>query len=226
MIGDTMQEKISIGNVEVLSVVDMFPPGRATSFFFPDVPENAWDPYREEQLSPAGEIVLPYCLFVLRSQGQIILADTGMGAGPHLSRGNLTGNVLNELQNIIDSMWTIYGRGLGLDPSPEREYHDMGSQTDSDQGRAFGHDSIDNQKWMDFDYLHENDLMIVGSPETVARKLKSTAEKGLFNVFCGEFNVGSLPEDNLMRSIRLFGTKVIPALREFDPVEDTLRHPT
>jgi len=33
MIGDTMQEKISIGNVEVLSVVDMFPPGRATSFF-------------------------------------------------------------------------------------------------------------------------------------------------------------------------------------------------
>jgi hypothetical protein len=27
-----MQEKISIGNVEVLSVVDMFPPGRATSF--------------------------------------------------------------------------------------------------------------------------------------------------------------------------------------------------
>jgi len=100
MIGDTMQEKISIGNVEVLSVVDMFPPGRATSFFFPDVPENAWDPYREEQLSPAGEIVLPYCLFVLRSQGQIILADTGMGAGPHPSRGNLTGNLLNELQNI------------------------------------------------------------------------------------------------------------------------------
>ena len=29
-----------------------------------------------------------------------------------------------------------------------------------------------------------------------------------------------------MRSIRLFGIKVIPALREFDPVEDTLRHPT
>ena len=33
MIGDTMQQKISIGNVEVLSVVDMSPPGRATSFF-------------------------------------------------------------------------------------------------------------------------------------------------------------------------------------------------
>ena len=134
--------------------------------------------------------------------------------------------VANGAQHIIDSMWTIYGRGLGLDPSPEREYHDMGSQSDGDQGRAFGHDSIDNQKWMDFDYLHENDLVIVGSPETVARKLKSAAEKGLFNVFCGEFNVGSLPEDSLMRSIRLFGTEVIPALREFDPVEDTLRHPT
>ena len=55
-----MQERISIGNVEVLAVVDMYPPGRATSFFFPDVPEEAWDPYRDEQLSPTGEIVLPH----------------------------------------------------------------------------------------------------------------------------------------------------------------------
>ncbi len=124
---------------------------------------------------------------------------------------------------IIDSMMTIYGRGLGLDPSPEQEYHNMGPNRDGDQGRAFGHDSIDNQKWLDFEYLHENDLVFVGSPETVAEKLKSAAKEGLFNVFCGEFNVGSLPEDDLMRSIRLFGTKVIPAIGEFDPVEDTLR---
>ena len=71
-----MQERISIGNVEVLAVVDMYPPGRATSFFFPDVPEEAWDPYRDEQLSPTGEIVLPYCLFPLRSQGRTLPEGT------------------------------------------------------------------------------------------------------------------------------------------------------
>ena len=101
----------------------------------------------------------------------------------------------------------------------------MVSHSENNQSRAFGHESIDNQKWLDFDYLHEKDLVIVGSPETVALKLKAAAEEGLFNVFCGEFNVGSLPEDALMRSIKLFGTEVIPALRDFDPVEDKLRHP-
>ena len=136
--------------------------------------------------------------------------------------------VANGAQPIIDSMMTIYGRALGLDPSPEREYHDMAphSERGSGQSRSFGHESIDNQKWLDFDYLHENGLVIVGSPETVARKLRSAAQEGLFNVFCGEFNVGSLTEDSLMRSIKLFGTEVIPALRDFDPVEDSLRHPT
>ena len=133
--------------------------------------------------------------------------------------------VANGARRIIDSMMTIYGRGLGLDPSPVREYHNMAPLSDNDQSRSFGHDSIDNQKWLDFDYLHENDLVFVGSPETVALKLKAAAEEGLFNVFCGEFNVGSLPEDDLMRSIKLFGTEVIPALRDFDPMEDKLHHP-
>ena len=60
----------------------------------------------------------------------------------------------------------------------------------------------------------------------MARKLRLAAQEGLFNVFCGECIVGALTEDSLMRSIKLFGTEVIPALRDFDPVEDSLRHPT
>ena len=95
-----MQERVSIGNIEVLAVLDMYPPGRATSFFFPDVPEESWDPYRDEQLSAEGEIVLPYCLFAIRSQGSTIMVDTGMGAGPHPTRGNRTGNLLNELKSV------------------------------------------------------------------------------------------------------------------------------
>jgi hypothetical protein len=33
----------------------------------------------------------------------------------------------------------------------------------------------------------------------------------------GEFNFSDLPEGDLMRSIRLFGEKVMPTLREYEP---------
>ena len=39
----------------------------------------------------------------------------------------------------------------------------------------------------------------------------------MFNTFLGEFNFSDLPEADLMRSIRLFGEKVIPALRDYEP---------
>jgi alkanesulfonate monooxygenase SsuD/methylene tetrahydromethanopterin reductase-like flavin-dependent oxidoreductase (luciferase family) len=67
------------------------------------------------------------------------------------------------------------------------------------------------------DYLHKNQLVFIGSPETVAEQIATAARDGLFNVFMGEFNFADLPEPDLMRSIRLFGEKVIPALRELEP---------
>jgi len=73
------------------------------------------------------------------------------------------------------------------------------------------------QHLFDGDYLLKNDLVFIGSPETVAAKIRSAAETGVFNVFMGEFNFSDLPEDALLRSIRLFGEKVIPALRGFEP---------
>ena len=69
----------------------------------------------------------------------------------------------------------------------------------------------------DPDFILRNDLVFIGSAETVARKLRAAAENGLFNVFLGEFNFSDLPEPDLMRSIRLFGEKVIPALRDYEP---------
>jgi alkanesulfonate monooxygenase SsuD/methylene tetrahydromethanopterin reductase-like flavin-dependent oxidoreductase (luciferase family) len=67
------------------------------------------------------------------------------------------------------------------------------------------------------DYLIKHDLVFIGSPDTVAKKIHATALSGLFNVFMGEFNFSDLPEADLMRSIRLFGEKVIPALRAYEP---------
>ncbi|MGB7040827.1 MAG: hypothetical protein WBD83_14665, partial [Xanthobacteraceae bacterium] len=73
------------------------------------------------------------------------------------------------------------------------------------------------QHLFDADYLLKNDLVFIGSPDTVAAKIRAAAEAGVFNVFLGEFNFSDLPEEALLRSIRLFGEKVISALRRYEP---------
>ena len=73
------------------------------------------------------------------------------------------------------------------------------------------------QHLFDADYLFKHDLVFIGSPQTVAAKIRAAAQAGVFNVFMGEFNFADLPEDALLRSIRLFGEKVIPALSGFEP---------
>ena len=69
----------------------------------------------------------------------------------------------------------------------------------------------------DPDYLMKHELVFIGSPQTVAAKIRKTAEAGLYNVCMGEFNFTDLPEDDLMRSLKLFGEQVIPALRDYEP---------
>jgi hypothetical protein len=51
----------------------------------------------------------------------------------------------------------------------------------------------------------------------VAAQLRAYALEGSFDTLLGEFNFGFLPEDKLLRSIRLFGEEVIPRLRDFEP---------
>lgn len=69
----------------------------------------------------------------------------------------------------------------------------------------------------DADYIMKHELVFVGSAKTVAEKIHKSAEGGLFNVLMGEFNFSDLSEADLLRSIKLFGEKVIPALRDYDP---------
>jgi len=66
-------------------------------------------------------------------------------------------------------------------------------------------------------YLLDKDLVLIGSPDTVARKLRRWAVEGSFNTFFGEFNFGELVQKDVLRSIRLFGEYVIPALRGYEP---------
>ena len=66
---------------------------------FPDVPDSAWDEYQD--MLEDGQLQLYYGVFVVRSESQVVLVDTGMGPGPHPTRGNVTGNLYEELRPIM-----------------------------------------------------------------------------------------------------------------------------
>ena len=56
--------------------------------------------------------------------------------------------------------------------------------------------------------------LYVGSPETVARKIVRTVRALGVARFDMKYSAGPLPHDKLMRSIELYGTRVIPLVRE------------
>lgn len=68
-----------------------------------------------------------------------------------------------------------------------------------------------SQSWED---LLESAL-IVGSPETVVRKLSQLDEAGVGEVVCW-MNFGGLPSDRVRRSMRLFAEQVMPSFRVAD----------
>ena len=94
-----MAHKVTVGNVEIIAVLDMVPPPRAPEGMFPDVSPADWAPYQDNL--EGGQVQLYYGVWVVRSQGLTILVDTGMGPGPHPDRGNLTGNLYEELWPIL-----------------------------------------------------------------------------------------------------------------------------
>lgn len=93
-----MTEKIRIGNVEVWALLDMIPPPYAPDDFFPTIPLEAWEMYRRDVLDEDGNLQLYYGCFAIRSQGKLIMADTGMGPGPHPERGNGRGDLINQIR--------------------------------------------------------------------------------------------------------------------------------
>jgi probable LLM family oxidoreductase len=65
-----------------------------------------------------------------------------------------------------------------------------------------------------FDQEADDGSLYLGSPETVARRIAATAKALGIARFDMKYSAGSLPHDKLMRSIELYGTKVIPMVRE------------
>lgn len=98
--------RITIGNVEVIGLSDArgdFP--RTLDDLFPSVPADAWIPYRQRYPSVfSGPNVwrLDFGCYVLRSQGRIILVDTGIGpaGAPTAIYMQTPGHLLEKLQAV------------------------------------------------------------------------------------------------------------------------------
>ncbi len=56
--------------------------------------------------------------------------------------------------------------------------------------------------------------LYVGSPETVARKIAGTARLLGLTRFDLKYSMGTLPHEAMMSTIELYGTQVVPMVRD------------
>jgi probable LLM family oxidoreductase len=66
----------------------------------------------------------------------------------------------------------------------------------------------------EFEQEIESGSLYAGSPETVAQKIARTVRTLGVNRFDLKYSAGALPHEAMMQSIRLYGTAVIPRVRE------------
>jgi probable LLM family oxidoreductase len=66
----------------------------------------------------------------------------------------------------------------------------------------------------EFEREIEHGSLYVGSPETVARRIAATAKALGVDRFDLKYSAGPLSHDKMMRSVELYGRKVIPLVRE------------
>ena len=74
------------------------------------------------------------------------------------------------------------------------------------------------------EFIREADhgSLYVGSPETVARKIAATVKALGASRFQLKYSAGPLPHEKLMKSIELYGTKVVPLVNEMLSEEKAL----
>lgn len=70
---------------------------------------------------------------------------------------------------------------------------------------------IFRERGKSYDFWVDTGMAIVGSPDTVARKMQEQLDLIGHDIFCAQHWFGGMPADTVMKSIRLFGEKVLPA---------------
>jgi alkanesulfonate monooxygenase SsuD/methylene tetrahydromethanopterin reductase-like flavin-dependent oxidoreductase (luciferase family) len=62
-----------------------------------------------------------------------------------------------------------------------------------------------------YDFWIDNGLALVGSPDTVIRKLKAQHQRLGYDIFCANHRFGLMPAEQSLKSLQLFGKEVMPA---------------
>jgi probable LLM family oxidoreductase len=97
---------------------------------------------------------------------------------------------------------------------------DAQARTEYFRGYKAMHDKIGGERgWppitqAQFEQEVEHGSLYVGAPDTVARKIAATAKALGLARFDLKYSAGTLPHEAMMHSIELYGTKVIPLVRE------------
>lgn len=94
--------------------------------------------------------------------------------------------------------WGSSARGMGRDGD---------RPDDAERGRVF------QEAAKSYEFSIENGLAIVGSPETVIKKLQDGQKKMGYDLLCTNHQIGGMPRDLVEKSIKLVGQEVIPAFR-------------
>jgi alkanesulfonate monooxygenase SsuD/methylene tetrahydromethanopterin reductase-like flavin-dependent oxidoreductase (luciferase family) len=108
-----------------------------------------------------------------------------------------------------------------------RDYYALGRDLVTNTRIGFGSDArgkgVDNTRYtranakifaqsrQSYDFWVDNGLAVIGSPETVARKIEESQRRIGYNVFVVSHHIGAMPTPLVDKSIELFGKHVIPA---------------
>jgi alkanesulfonate monooxygenase SsuD/methylene tetrahydromethanopterin reductase-like flavin-dependent oxidoreductase (luciferase family) len=109
---------------------------------------------------------------------------------------------------LWDSMWWWY-KGLA-------EFHlkwEFAHMTPQEQDQAFPLLQKQVRGEFDITQFDKEDMVVVGTPEECLQKMFRYEEAGIDQLLC-YVAFGYLPQDAVMRSIELLGTKVLPELKK------------
>jgi alkanesulfonate monooxygenase SsuD/methylene tetrahydromethanopterin reductase-like flavin-dependent oxidoreductase (luciferase family) len=85
----------------------------------------------------------------------------------------------------------------------------MGAESEKPENKLRG--EIMARAARNYEYNLESGLAIVGSPETVVRRIQAQQARLGYTLLCTNHHLGRMPQDLVRNSIELFGKEVIPA---------------
>jgi glyoxylase-like metal-dependent hydrolase (beta-lactamase superfamily II) len=107
---------LSIGNVEIMSVVDAAVPRAPRHALFPQIAEEQWTPFREFLEDDGKSFPVVITSFVVRSGGKTILVDSGIGPRqrPYFPVGRLP-DALREAGIGLDDIDIVLATHIHVD---------------------------------------------------------------------------------------------------------------